>query len=179
MEIIKVDLENITEENYKELQKICFWINREPDTDAYILNVDNDIKSVFVLKRFGEEISTTKEMDFGTKQNERGQGYASKGFQLLLEEIKKRNDIKEVYVQAFNPLTLNIVNKYNLPNDGMGTTIIQNNNFNIKYDKLCELIKSENYTEEDIVTLCNYQEDMMEVAKKWVKVKEEIQKKQM
>lgn len=171
MELIKEDLEHISEDKLKELQRICLWINNEPDSEAYTLREkNNDVKSVFVLKRFGEEISTTKEMSFGTKQNERNKGYAGKGFDILINLLKKRKDIKEVYIFPLNYLTANITLKYDFKNDG-GAMVFENNNFDINYDHLCEIIKSGDYTEEDILKLCNYQQDMLNVAKNWIKVK--------
>lgn len=170
MTLIKLETEQLDERKIKELRQICWWINNQPDTDIYVLEVDDDIKSVFVIKRFGQVISTTKEMDFGTKKDEQGKGFASIGFELLFSAIRERKDIKEVYIQAFNPLTAKMTSKLNLPNDGMGTSIIHNPNFDQKYDDLCEIIRSGNFNIDEVVNFCGNDSEMLSTSKKWLKV---------
>ncbi len=169
MHLERLENEQLDAPKLKELKQICWWANKNLDTDIYVLKEGENIKSVFVMKRFGQVISTTKELDFGTKKEEQGKGYASVGLELLIAEITKRKDIKEVYIQALNPITSKIISKSNVSSDGMGTYIINNLGFDIKYDQLCEMIKNGSFNYNDLVQFCGEDYEMLSIAKKWIK----------
>ncbi len=104
MKLIKLENEQLAKEQIHGLKKICCWLNNEPDTDIYVLKDDDDIKSVFFMKRFGQAISTTKELDFGTKSAERKNGYLFKRLNL---SIKKRDNLITFLIKK-----LYFLNKY-------------------------------------------------------------------
>jgi hypothetical protein len=117
-------------------------------------------------------------MDFGTKKEAQGQGYAGKGFGLMLDEITKRPDIKDVQIQAFNPLTSKIVDanlNENFVQDGMGTTIFTNPNFDIKYEELCAKIQAGQLSNDMLNSFCGDDNYMLETAKNLLALYEKFQ----
>ena len=155
-------------ENYENLRKICWWVDKSLDTDIYGLFVENDLKSVFTLARFGTEISTTKTLEFGTKLSESGKGYATSGTKLLFESIKKREDIEKVIIQALNKKTTTIASKFDLEHDTSGSYFFSNPNFNPKYNELVEKIKKNDI---DVVEFCSGNKEMLDCLKTWIEIR--------
>ena len=161
------DNELIKDEELNNLKKICYWINKEPDTEIYVLKDEGEVKSVFALKRFGMAISTTKEMDCGTKLEARGKGYAKVGLSKLLHSLLEREDISTILIQALNPITTKLVEKYDFENDGFGTSTIALPRFSSKYDELCDHIRDGKSLEE-ILAFCENKEGLLNQARKWL-----------
>lgn len=119
MELRKVE----NEEEIQELAKQCRFIDDALDTDVYALYDLDDPKTVFTLKRIGDSmqpISTIRQLDFETKPEAQGHGYATNGFEKMLEEITSRTDISEVYIDAANPLSAKIAERFRHRKYGIG-----------------------------------------------------------
>lgn len=150
MELVKV--EGVL--NKQELKKQCRFIDDALDTDVYALVDGGDSKTVFTLKRIGDytqPISTTRQLDFETRQDAQGHGYATIGFEEMLKIIQERPDIREVYIDAVNPISDKIAKKFDLESTELGRYVIQNPNFDINYETVCEMIKR-GVSEEEIRT---------------------------
>lgn len=80
MDFVRVDdLEQI-----QKLKGQCRFIDDALDTDVYTLLDNGDAKTVFTLRRIGDytqPISTIRQLDFETKSEAQGHGYATKGFE--------------------------------------------------------------------------------------------------
>jgi len=140
MELIKID----DKEKKQELKKQCRFIDDELDTDVYALFDNGDPKTVFTLKRIGDytqPISTIRQLDFETRQDAQGHGYATIGFEEMLEVIQERTDLSEVYIDAANPISGKIAERFGLESTEIGRYVIQNPNFDINYETVCEMIK--------------------------------------
>lgn len=147
MEFVKVD-------DLDQVQKLkgqCRFIDDALDTDVYALLDNGDEKTVFTLKRIGDytqPISTVRQLDFETKSEAQGYGYATKGFEQMIRVIMKRNDISEVYIDAANPISGKIAEKFELENTELGRYVIQNPNFDRNYETVCQMIKDGALAEE-------------------------------
>lgn len=147
MEFVKVD-------DLDQVQKLkgqCRFIDDALDTDVYALLDNGDEKTVFTLKRIGDytqPISTVRQLDFETKSEAQGYGYATKGFEQMIRVIMKRNDISEVYIDAANPISGKIAEKFELENTELGRYVIQNPNFDRNYGTVCQMIKDGALAEE-------------------------------
>lgn len=140
--------------NKQELKKQCRFIDDALDTDVYVLVDGGDSKTVFTLKRIGDytqPISTTRQLDFETRQDAQGHGYATIGFEEMLKIIQERPDIREVYIDAVNPISDKIAKKFDLESTELGRYVIQNPNFDMNYETVCEMIKR-GVSEEEIRT---------------------------
>lgn len=140
--------------NKQELKKQCRFIDDALDTDVYVLVDGEDSKTVFTLKRIGDytqPISTTRQLDFETRQDAQGHGYATIGFEEMLKIIQERPDIREVYIDAVNPISDKIAKKFDLESTELGRYVIQNPNFDMNYETVCEMIKR-GVSEEEIRT---------------------------
>lgn len=51
----------------------------------------------------------------------------------------------------------------------MGTYIINNLGFDIKYDQLCEMLKNGSFNYNDLIQFCGEDYEMLSIAKKWIK----------
>lgn len=103
MELIKLDKNKLSEKDYLNLEQICYYVNNNPKEDIYTFSVNNDVKTVFVLKEWENE-PTTRWVFFQTKPFEQGNKYAEVGFHLLLEELSKQEEINQVVVYSYNPI---------------------------------------------------------------------------
>ena len=140
MELIKI--EELLKK--QELKEQCRFIDDALDTDVYALFDLEDPKTVFTLKRIGDytqPISTIRQLDFETRQDAQGHGYATIGFEEMLRIIQERPDISEVYIDAANPISGKIAEKFGLESTELGRYVIQNPNFDINYETVCEMIK--------------------------------------
>lgn len=140
MELIKI--EELLKK--QELKEQCRFIDDSLDTDVYALLDENDPKTVFTLKRIGDytqPISTIRQLDFETRQDAQGHGYATIGFEEMLRIIQERPDISEVYIDAANPISGKIAEKFGLESAELGRYVIQNPNFDINYENVCEMIR--------------------------------------
>jgi len=140
MDFIKV--EDLTE--IERLKKQCRFIDTALDTDVYVLFDEGDAKTVFTLKRIGDHrqpISTARQLDFETKKEAQGRGYATIGFEEMLNAIKRRRDISEIYIDAANPISGKIAEKFGIESTEAGRYVITNPNFDINYEVVCQMIK--------------------------------------
>lgn len=140
MEFVKIDdLEQV-----QKLKGQCRFIDDALDTDVYALIDNDDEKTVFTLKRIGDytqPISTVRQLDFETKSEAQGHGYATKGFEQMLKVIMERKDISEVYIDVANPISGKIAEKFELENTELGRYVIRNPNFDMNYETACQMIK--------------------------------------
>lgn len=128
----------------QKLKSQCRFIDDALDTDVYALLDEGDPKTVFTLKRIGDytqPISTIRQLDFETKSEAQGHGYATIGFEEMIKAILERQDISEVYIDAANPISGKIAEKYGLESTELGRYVIQNPNFDINYEIVCQMIK--------------------------------------
>lgn len=140
MELIKI--EELPKK--QELKQQCRFIDDALDTDVYALIDEGNPKTVFTLKRIGDytqPISTTRQLDFETRQDAQGHGYATIGLEEMLKIIQERPDISEVYIDAANHISGKIAEKFGLESTELGRYVIQNPNFDINYETVCEMIK--------------------------------------
>lgn len=140
MDFVRVDdLEQV-----QKLKGQCTFIDAALDTDVYTLLDDGDAKTVFTLRRIGDytqPISTIRQLDFETKSEAQGHGYATKGFEQMMCAIMERQDISEVYIDAANPISGKIAEKFGLENTELRRYVIQNPNFDVNYETVCQMIK--------------------------------------
>lgn len=116
-------------EKIRELKNHCRFIDDELDTDVYVLSDEDNTKTIFVLKRIGDymqPISTVRQLDVETLTEAQGKGYATRGFELMLKAITEREDISEVHMDAANPFSGRIAERYGIPNTELGRYTIQN-----------------------------------------------------
>lgn len=131
-------------EQRQKLKGQCRFIDDALDTDVYALFDENDPKTVFTLKRIGDytqPISTIRQLDFETKSEAQGHGYATKGFEQMISAIMERQDISEVYIDAANSISGKIAEKFGLESTELGRYVIQNPNFDINYETACQMMK--------------------------------------
>lgn len=167
MNLVEIDVNNLTNEEYLNLRRICPWINRNPNSILYALKVEEDIKVVAILKDFGQVISTEKELSLGTKKEERNKGYATTCVSMILEDIKRKPEVYLVHLIPLNPLTSKIIKKTpGLKAEGSGFYFAINENFNPKYEAICDLIKNEYSTKEELINSCNDDEYMKSIVEK-------------
>ena len=140
MDFVRVDdLEQV-----QKLKGQCRFIDDALDTDVYTLLDNGDVKTVFTLRRIGDytqPISTIRQLDFETKSEAQGYGYATKGFEQMISAIMERQDISEVYIDAANPISGKIAEKFGLESTELGRYVIQNPNFDMNYETVCQMIK--------------------------------------
>lgn len=128
----------------QKLKSQCRFIDDALDTDIYALLDKDDAKTVFTLRRIGDytqPISTIRQLDFETKSEAQGRGYATIGFEEMMKAILERQDISEVYIDAANPISGKIAEKFGLESTELGRYVIQNPNFDINYETVCQMIK--------------------------------------
>ncbi len=169
-------IENIDE--IQELVKQCRFIDNALDTDVYALFDIDDPKTVFTLKRIGDymqPISTARQLDFETKIDAQGHGYATAGFERMLEEINNRKDISEVYIDAANPLSARIAERFGLESSELGRYVIQNPNFDINYETVCNMIKT-GVDEKSIRDFCETNGLSISQIDKWLAIQKDLPK---
>ena len=140
MDFVRVD----DSEQVQKLKRQCRFIDDALDTDVYTLLDNGDAKTVFTLRRIGDytqPISTIRQLDFETKSEAQGHGYATKGFEQMMRTIMERQDISEVYIDAANPISGKIAEKFGLESTELGRYVIQNSNFDMNYETVCQMIK--------------------------------------
>ena len=168
MKLIKIDNQKISDQALNNLNKMCLSASRKNSTEIYIWHNDKDIISVFVLKDFGYCISTEKELDFGINPKYENYNYAKQGLKEMINMLKKRSDIKKTYISTFNKKAITFARELGLEFSRIPEIISEE--FNPKFDYLCNLIKdgvSEN--KDAIIKCCSNNKVMLKLASIWVK----------
>lgn len=159
-----VDLNSISDEEYEYLLSINEWINKEPQTEVYVVKDHGDIKSVFCLKQ--DYNFTEKELCFGTRESERNKGYCAFGFNMIMEEVIKTNpSIKGVIIVAINKVTEKLCERLKIPK--YLDYYFSNPNFDPKYKEL-EIMINIRTPLEALVEFCGNDEVMLKVVDLWL-----------
>ncbi|MBR6253324.1 MAG: hypothetical protein IKR04_05780 [Clostridia bacterium] len=172
MELRKVE----SKEEIQELYKQCRFIDDALDTDVYALYDSDDPKTVFTLKRIGDSmqpISTIRQLDFETKPEAQGHGYATQGFEKMIVVITSRADISEVYIDAANPLSAKIAERFGIESAEAGRYVIKNPNFDINYEIVCNMIKS-GVDEKEIRAFASSKGLSSSLIDKWIAIQKEL-----
>lgn len=169
-----VDLNTISDEEYEYLLSINEWINKEPQTQVYVVKDHNDIKSVFCLKQ--DWNYTGLELCFGTKEKEQNNGYCTFGFYMILEIIKNNPSIKGVLIDSINSTTALLCKKLKILETPYNMYYFYNSNFNSKYDELEKMIIDRTPLEE-IVEFCGNDEIMLGILDIWMAKSQEKNKR--
>lgn len=160
-----LDLNTITDEEYDYLLSINRWIDKEPQTQVYVVKDHGEIKSVFCLKQ--DDNFTETELCFGTKERERHKGYCSFGFYMILEVIKTNPSIKGVLIDSINKTTILLCDKLNILEIPDNMYYFSNPNFEPKYEELEKMINDGTPLEE-LVEFCDNDEIMLKVLDIWL-----------
>lgn len=158
-----VDLNTISDEEYEYLLSINRWINKEPQTEVYVVKDHGDIKSVFCLKQ--DNNFTEKELCFGTKECERHKGYCDFGFYMILEVIKNNPSIKGAIIVSINKATEKLCERLKIPK--YLDYYFSNPNFDPKYEEL-EIMVNAGIPLKALVEFCDNDEVMLKVLDLWL-----------
>ena len=172
MELRKVE----SKEEIQELSKQCRFIDDALDTDVYALFDADDPKTVFTLKRIGDSmqpISTIRQLDFETKPEAQEHGYATQGFEKMIAVITSRADISEVYIDAANPLSAKIAERFGIESAEAGRYVIKNPNFDINYEIVCDMIKS-GVDEKEVRAFASSKGLSSSLIDKWIEIQKEL-----
>lgn len=162
-----VDLNLISDEEYKHLLSINRWIIKDELTQVYVVKDNNDIKSVFCLNQNGYYYTKAK-LCYGTKEKERGKGYCSFGLYMLLEVIETNPSLEEALIVSINKITDILCQKLEIPTicDNI-LYLVKNPNFNSKYKEL-ELLVKKGTPFEELMDFCGNDETMLQILNIWL-----------
>lgn len=159
-----VDLNSISDEEYKHLLSINRWIDK--DSQVYVVKDQGDIKSVFCLKP--QDYYTKFKLCFGTKEQDRNKGYCSFGLYMLLEIIKTNPSIKEVLIVSINRITDILCHNMGIPTICENVLyLVVNPNFNSQYKEL-ELLVRKGTCFEELMDFCGSDEMMLQILDIWL-----------
>lgn len=108
MNLVKVNLEELTQEEYRSMKRLCVYINKEHDQEIFLLQDEDKIHTVFVLEHVYTDKKTVEEVFFHTDIKSQGKGYTLIGFKLLFDYMKEREDIEKISIASYNPIAVDV-----------------------------------------------------------------------
>ena len=148
-----VDLNLISDKEYKYLLSINKWLNKDTLTQVYVVEEHGDTKT---------------QLCFGTKEKDRDKGYCSFGLYMLLEVIKTNPSIEEVLLVSTNKIIDILCQNFGIPTicDNI-LYLFVNPNFNPQYKEL-EMLVRKGTSLEELIDFCSNDETMLQIIDIWL-----------